>query len=330
MMAGGGGTAAAAVLRATADNWFYGTGLWTATGVAPNDYKLHDTLAYLQLTTSETAITVEAVPFVVAGSAPSSVGIYVNGVYNQTLLFNGAAGVKASLPATLPAGPKTVKLIELGVGITGVTSVVAPTIPSAPAKSLVVIGDSISVGYIPAGTGNIFLGWPNLFREAGVYDRVTDFARASDLLANHYGPYGGEGFATFAARIVARCTGTVKKAVYCNFGVTDYVGPPVLPMVANYQTFLASLYDEIHALDASIVIYAQTITTTTVEGVANSDGKTPADFRAAKTTVAGARASYVTVVDGTTILSLANLQDSVHPNVTGAAQIAAALVPIVV
>jgi hypothetical protein len=84
----------------------------------------------------------------------------------------------------------------------------------------------------------------------------------------------------------------------------------------------------IHAAYPSATIFAQTAIDATVE-TANTYGNTLGDYRAAISTAAAGKAAYVTVVDGTTLMTAGGLSaDGVHPTTAGHATIKGNVLPM--
>ena len=187
---------------------------------------------------------------------------------------------------------------------------------------------------------------PSVARRLSVYSDSIGNGALADLTARHgwigllRATYSGrisvEGWggktlyedstviAATAARLVGLCFSATTKEVWDECGYNDYSNGDWTS--AAYGTAVAALYDAIHAADPSVRIYCQTQLITSTEAATNSKGEAITAYRAAKAAAAVGR-SWVTVVDGTTLMAAGQLS-GVHPNTAGHAAIAAAIAAI--
>ena len=263
-------------------------------------------------------------------------GVYVNGTYNQTL-SDAVHGVN-HLSATLPAGAKTVAVTQGGVQsasasyppITG--NYVIGISFNAPAKqlfptgegNLVIYGDSICMGQ--AATPINENSWVELVRAGWTHGTVgaTCWGWRS-LYQDYY--YNSSSISTLALSIESMNPTIVWIAIGTNdFGLNnaaDGSSPPVPSSwtPTAFGTQYAALLDRLHTDMPTVPIFAQSpIVRTDAYGAANANysGYHLTDFRSAIQSAATARSSFVTYVDGTTLLSSGGLSaDGLHPSTTG-------------
>ena len=318
----GGGVA---VFQASQDSWFHHNTQFLVTGSAPNVFTRHDPGATIQLNTDETALSIEAVSHALGGSAPHEVGIWVNKVYNQTVIFT-ATDVKQTQAVTLPAGQKLVEIVEMGAYVTGITSKYTPVIQGTPVASLIVVGDSISVGETASP---VLLGWDLLWRQSQtLYDSVPIFGQSGQLLHGIVTPAGT--FTATVAHIMAGCTGSKFREVYIALGVNDFNAFGTSGTAASHATEMGQLLDAIHAADPTVRCLVQTLilfqnVAEGSEGV-NAQGELPSLWRSSIAAVVAARSTFCALVDGRTLVTPGNVSDP-HPTTAGHAQYAVNVVP---
>ena len=85
---------------------------------------------------------------------------------------------------------------------------------------------------------------------------------------------------------------------------------------ASFGTAYAALLDDLHTALPSAAIYCQTPVIRTTE-TANGNGSTLGAYRTQIATAQAARSGYCTLVDGTAILTVGDLDDGVHPSTAG-------------
>lgn len=292
---------------------------WRATGQlnapgTPPFVTGHDPQAFFRTTSSATQLWIEAEPFDVDHN---TVGVWVNGVFNQTLTYAGPFGVPQQLAVTLPAGAgKTVDFCELAA-ITGIFG--TATVQPAPsyARTLVWYGDSIPTGFnaVPK-----FLSGPMIVRYSGRFDNCIPYSLSGlTLNADANSPAKQ---AALAAQLVARSTGTTEKKILWEIGTNDW--SLATSNAATWAGWCAGTFDAIHATDPTIGIYAETLLSRAGEATPNLNGEFCSDYRAALTAVQAARSSFVTLVPGPPLISLVNIS-GVHPTNAGHAEWAANL-----
>ncbi len=302
-----------------ADNWWFGTGRYTATGAAPNDYAIHDANSYVEIVTSDTAITIEAVPTV---NGSSFLTAYVNGVEQLPLWdFNGLpAGVAVQKTFAMSAGANKTVVIEetLQAGIRRISTPGGYTLNlhRTPSTLLIGYGDSVTAG--ANGFSDGFLG---VIRRSGRYSEVIEYGISGKKIADD-SANGGLIAATTAA-IVARAAGaTGAVEIYYAMGVNDWiVGSQSAATVAGY---LVAQIASIHAALPNARIYYQAPFGETTETNVTGSGDTLLTFISTLTSAA-AGLPYVTSINGRTQLLPGVQMVGPHPTVGQHATIAAAL-----
>lgn len=199
-----------------------------------------------------------------------------------------------------------------------------PTLVPNPSVSdrLVIYGDSIPTGALATVPSE--LGWPALLRASGEAGRVSLETWGGRALWDDAGNVGGYGFPNLtdlAQRLVGLLFSATTRRIWINVGFNDYSPGFNHWNAASYETALASLFDAIHAQDPSAQVFGQSMIITGQETTANAFGDVPPDYRAAMFSAASGR-SWVTPVDGLTLMSVGNLAPGgVHPTTAGHAQI---------
>jgi lysophospholipase L1-like esterase len=265
------------------------------------------------------------VTFRAIGNLPDQalpISVYVDGVWKQALTVPIGATTLSRLGIPLDGAHHTLELVlsfqqynTQFAGIYDVRGVGIRVIPPAPvARRIVVYGDSIAGGAL--ASPNTQLGWVPKLRAAVSYFIAQETWSGRRL----YDDGGsGLGFAShtlladrFANLLAAATTGDI----YLAIGINDVLSGPLTS--GQFQTEYSDLLDKIHTRSPSAHIYCQTMLITS-----SSEGTAPA-YRTAIVNAAGGR-GYASVIDGTTLCSVGNLADGIHPNNTGHAQIATAL-----
>lgn len=182
-------------------------------------------------------------------------------------------------------------------------------VPEGSGPRILVYGDSIVAGYYAAlGYGP----WARMLRAGS----CRPLLRATGGAALHF---DGPDAATRQAWVDSLATvGLTFSQIYIEIGYNDYAGA----YWANAAAFSAALHDllvKLRAAYPSTPIVVQTLIPTTT--LTNAHGETAADYRTAQT-MAAAGVSNVSVIDGTTLCSLDDLQDGIHPTTAGAAVLA--------
>lgn len=271
-------------------------------------------LSHADYTTSASTMDVDCVA---TGTGPfASVAVKVNGIYNQQITPGSTGRFSATI--TLPAGSKTVSFFnsaltsKVGAFFNGAHGDSAMTpINTTPTNRLLVYGDSISVGAnstIPARDA-----WLSIVRDAYVpnssalegwgyrslYDDASDSTKRAALVA---------ALAAYAPTRIWLCMGTN------DYGLNKW-------SASAFGTAYAALLDDLHTALPSAAIFCQTPIVRASE-VANGSGSTCGDYRTQISTAVSTRTGFCTLVDGTAILTTADLDEGVHPTTAGHANYA--------
>ena len=260
----------------------------------------------------------------------ATLGVRVDGV--DYAVAKATAGGNAQTLVTLPGGTKTVEIVtgqqSYSSSLTGVwlkslqwngESSGSTTPPPTPAARLVVYGDSLSVG-ADAFSGTDYApslkGWTVLLRgyaaETG-YDSVLIEGYGARKLKDDCVD------ATARTAFVTQIAGYSPAALWIAVGTNDYGFASWT--AASFGTAYAALLDALHAALPNLIVYAQTPTLRSSEA-ANGAGSTLGDYRAAIASACSGRA-WVQLVDGTTLFSLSDSLDGLHPTAAGHAAYAA-------
>lgn len=281
-------------------------------GGSGNDYYIRrNSMATFKFTTSDTTIVLDGV----CTGGTAEVLIWVNGVYNQVVAFT-ANNLRQFISVTLPAGSKTVEvwnsaqngLAQDGVFLRAVHGLVTLVPYSAPTKRVIIFGDSITQGYVTPI--NELYGWTSLVRQ-DYPGRVTSDGSGGVSMATEVFFAGSADLV--AARLASEMDGTVSNTIVLAIGTNDYGLNEQSPTAFGIQ--YAGVIDGIHSRNPGALVYAVTMIVRVDEG-ANALGFTLAQYRSAISGLTSGR-GWLSVLDGTTFLTLADLADGLHPNVTG-------------
>lgn len=261
--------------------------------------------AFAELRFSTTDISVEVTvtgdlsPF----TAQQEIAVFVNGTPTTYAIPDG--GTTISIP--LAAG--TTKQIVVrestkAYALPGciVTSYfcrgVTVSTPTTPANRLVVLGDSISCGFLC--THPTTEAWSQLIKADGYFD-VTCHSHGGDMAS-------GLADTTLAGQLIF--DGTNRNVLWIALGYNDFYGQVNPTTVASiYGAFL----DQIHALYPSVMCICQSPIAASIEtGTTYSLG-------AYRTAIAGVctTRSWTQYIDGTTIGTSGQLVDGIHPGTAG-------------
>lgn len=192
--------------------------------------------------------------------------------------------------------------------------------PSTVVRRIATYGDSIISGGL--STPNTQLGVIARLR-ASTAVSFAQYSSSGWRLYDDSGTGGGQlGFANhtlLAERFANLLSGATIGDVYLAIGINDVLSGPYTS--AQFGTSYSDLLDKIHTRLPSAKIYCQTMLITL------SSEATAIPFRAAIATAVSGRA-YCTLITGTTLVSVLNLADGVHPNTAGHAEYATNLQPI--
>lgn len=247
----------------------------------------------------------------------SEIGVYVNGAFYEKVAA-GAAGVfQQCIP--LPVGNKTVTFVSglqsspsqsltpFGTFFVSAKSdAVMTVITPSPTNRILVYGDSIAVG--GNSTTPESQAWPMIVRNA--YAPKSLALEAFGYRSLNIDTMTPTKRAAFVAKLVAYAPERIWFAIGTNdYGLSRW-------SAASFGTAYAATLDDLHAALPSATIFAQTPLVRGSE-VVNVWGNTLSDYRAQIVTVQSTRSSFVTLIDGTSILTLSDISDGVHPTTAG-------------
>lgn len=240
------------------------------------------------------------------------IAVFVNGAYYDKISATSNA-VEQVKELILPDGLKTVELFSgaptkpsttlLYTHIRSVSSRtnLTKTQPISHTRKIVFIGDSITVGAnadVPSVQGYVGL--------------IRTENQDKNIITEGYGYASLKDYDT--ADLITRLQSNGVNEVYIALGTNDYALNK-WTNIADFQTYYGQLLAAVNTALPSCQIYAQTPLSRTTE-TANSNGQTCGDFRTAIANACNGKA-YVELVDGTTLLTTADLADGVHPTIAG-------------
>jgi lysophospholipase L1-like esterase len=185
-----------------------------------------------------------------------------------------------------------------------------PALPT-PVAPILVYGDSVSVGQISS---------PNA-QHAWLLQVRRSISRT--IASEGYGGrslYADAANGTLRAALVAKLASYNPTTIWIAIGANDYILN--LWSAAAFEAAYAATLDDLHAALPSTAIYCQTPIVKTSE-VANGLGVTLPNIRTAIGNAVSPRTGYATLVDGTTIVTTADLPDGLHPSTAAQATYAA-------
>jgi lysophospholipase L1-like esterase len=235
-----------------------------------------------------------------------------NGTQSFSINLGSGASKKVEFIAGLQSG--TTSATRIGSYVGGVSfnkPATLNTIVTSP--RLVVYGDSITVG--ANCTDPSLQGAWQIVRNS-YNGSLLEEARGFRSL------YEDAGDATARTAFTAFLAGLNPSIIWLAIGTNDYAGTSW--NASNFGAAYADLLDKLHVALPSCVIYAQTPIVRTGE-TANTFGDTTGAYRTAIANAQSSRSSYCTLVDGTAILVVGDLDDGVHPTTAGHAKYAAAV-----
>ncbi len=278
------------------------------------------TSEFARLVVKTDATSVLATVYTDAGGFPplSAVGVRVNGLASgETTLECNQAGVSTfTVPLPGVAGT-TVEFVNGQCQIVTGTSnwtgtyftslafsggTTATVVTPAPTNKWVIYGDSIE-GAGPAGSSP-FQAWTEQER----------LQYAGDVQIEAYGGralHNDCSTPTPTTAFAARLAGYNPSRVVGCIGVNDYLNAPWT--AAQFAAAYGSLWDQFHAAKPAVPVKLVTPLVKASE-VANSAGDTLGAYRTAITAL-GTTRPWLTIVDGSTVLTTADLgSDGTHPN----------------
>ena len=241
----------------------------------------------------------------------SEIGVYVNGVFLQSLIPTANGAFSATL--TLGAGSKTVTIVNgtqtkisnviMGTYLVsiGCNAAVTQSFPAVTARALF-LTDSIGAG-------------SNAIKPT----QYSYISRLRNVTTDSMTVYGWgyntlmsiAGDSTLRAALMSVITPLAPTRIVDTLGTNDYALVSATP--ANFAIAKAALYDAIHTALPTATIFTVKPIVRSDEGVANGLGFTIADYRTAFDTAATGR-TWVTVVNGFAFMTGTALDDGVHPN----------------
>lgn len=256
----------------------------------------------------------------------STVGVFVNGFYKETLHITGFGSLEYHTVSGLLAGQKTVTLRDggqdpspSGTFVQNVRSLrpISFLPKVTPAVRYTVYGDSISIG---EGVANPEVnGWTMIFRDlvqaqAG-NQRVTIEGWGSRQLQDDFGPrQTGAQKQAFIELLAATFDGTTRNVFISNIGRNDFglntIGIPAADFGAMYAEFM----DALHTRKPEVEIIAVTPI------AAGNDNQAEEPWRQAIRNIAISR-PWIQVVNGPDLMPADMLIDGVHPGPAGHRQI---------
>ncbi len=260
-------------------------------------------------------------------AAAVPVGVYVDGVYKQSLYVPVGETILRGLDVILDGNRHIVELwlpyqqFTIADLVYSVTGRGIQVISSAVVtRRIAIYGDSIPCGAL--SDPSIQLGWPYQLRQQSNVSFALETDGGRSLWDDSGSGAGQQGFANhtlLADRLANDLIDATIGDVYIEIGVNDVPGAHFTSV--QFGSEYSDLLDKIHARIPSAIIYCQTMgITTTLEGSA------PA-YRAAIGTAVSGR-SYCILIIGPNLYSVGNLADALHPNGIGHTQAATALFPL--
>ena len=272
---------------------------------------------------SNTSLTIGANPTIYASYPTYAIlDIFVNDIYNQSVAYTSAT----SIAVTLPAGQKTIEIVEggtskptttiLGTFITSIkgTGTINP-ITSNVSEKIIFICNSIGIG------GNA----DDLARQAFTRLFKIDNSKEVAFIGYGYGRlkdfgYNSDSITSTTSKITTLFSNvTTTKKIVLELGTNDY-GLDVSD-TTSVGTWLGNLVDAIHALDATIHVYVIS------PFYRHSESSLMTNYRIRYTNVCNGtatRKSFITYISGTTIMAAADYPtyynaDGLHLTVDGQA-----------
>ncbi|TCK28183.1 lysophospholipase L1-like esterase [Ancylobacter aquaticus] len=244
----------------------------------------------------------------------SQIGVTVDGAWQQDITPAGLGAGSSMI--TLPDGPKLVSFVAglqtkrpgediIGSWVTKVKANAPMQQVFRSSTKVLIYGDSIGVGANASPVQRY--GWPMRLRAAlhpvqvavegygwrSLYeDAVDDAAKKA-----------------FVRKILAHRPDILWMAI----GTNDYFLAQW--NAATFGAAYADILDRLHAALPGLRIYAQTPLSRAVEAT-NAAGSTTGAYRSAIATACTGK-SWVTLIDGTAIMTTASLADGVHPTTAG-------------
>jgi len=278
-----------------------------------------------------------------------AIGLYVDGVLQPAHVLTSLGRIYDKT-YELAAGSKTLELVfgPAGVEAIGGTPVRScpvlgynltkgashsVTAPSAPAKRIVVMGDSLSQGVMPTAPPNqaaVYQSWTILMRANALASGAGSFAGAHLINAGYSGAQWADECSTAGkitaslARLAQWLDGTGSNILVTALGTNDW-GSGV--SAANMQTNLGAWADAFNAAHPTVTVVVCTPVTRTGETTPNAGGATLPQIRTAMANVVAARPGFMTLVNGPPLVTYPTnfYSDLIHLNTAGMVQFEASL-----
>jgi len=271
-------------------------------------------------------VTLSAVPTNTNQDA-SAISVFVDGVYNQTILFDVNTLLNHQQTASINVGAVGSHTITIqegerdpGVFLTDVTLDGSPVILPSILRSYSTMGDSVSMGVFGVPRS---VGWAQKMKRGSRFDSVTNLGQSGYALSTMING-GAVGFWVSALiPSTAAYVGNVENVVALCLGLNDWLTSASSTTAATYQTNLTTLVDAIKvAADAQkipgfkVMLHSLTWILSSAQ-LPNDKGSTPAQFNAAVQAVATARSSFCTFLNVFNACTDADMADVDHPNNVG-------------
>jgi lysophospholipase L1-like esterase len=323
---------------AITEAFYFDTGANGIQGTAPltqppNDYLVHSQFypdVRGTIAPGVTSIGITAIPILNGGSGfgvRGQIGVYFDNAITPTILDFSAAplGGKTTQTIALDGAAHTVR-IDCDASLYSVTGItLAPK--AAPNTRILAMGDSITYGFQAVGVDLPFVSWAEITKATlnqATYG-FTNFG-VQGIALNNYANSGPTITATVAT-LQALLDGTSKNILVIALGTNDYGGN--VQTAAAFQTQLDNLVVALNTAMPALKILLFSPVNRNVE-TANGLGSTLPNYRTAIQTVATARSTFCTYLEGNGIITVpGDLNADPHPNTSGYAKIAAAVLPAI-
>ena len=290
--------------------------------------KRHNSFARLKLITSGTSLRIG---YVADFASNAWLTIFTNGApQTVTLTADGSAH---TVDVTLPSG--STKVIDIWEGpqfgyyepsiqsggvvtslevLDGQFYMMAAT---RPTRRVIVYGDSISQGY-PVVPASSYIG---LIRQSKFDGGISSYGSGGRSIYEDKTQQTLAVVASILSAGLALVQPGGRQDLLVAIGTNDW-GQALDGGVANYQTSVATLVDLVHTSAPSAKVHLVSPIVRSGEATPNAQGNTLAQYRTAMSTVASTRGPWCTYHDASTVLTLGELSDGVHPNASGYATLA--------
>ena len=292
------------------------TFLDTRTAVYKSGYYETSPFARSRFLTNATSITIGGYSSTYTDyGVISGLGIVVNDVFQQNVVFSLNNGISQQVVSFAP-GNKIVDIVAGFQSTDGTISIgtfpVSFTATSpmtqlspAPTSTVTIYGDSITNGI--GSTTPTKEGWTVLMRGLVPKNIAVEGAAERQLFMDC-----SDG--TKRAAFVAKIQSYNPAGMWIAIGVNDY--SLSVWSAVNFGVAYLAMLDALHAAMPSLLITCQSMLVTTAEGP-NTFGDTLQSYRNQVSSASAARPSFTTFVDGTLILTTADLTGGLHPTTAG-------------